>query len=702
MLFGRNSRTKLTKQEASSTKKLTIVDLLAKRNISPRLKNQKKSDSRLPSNEDDPICIVSSDEEIENNTDEVQNQPKRESITYRQEIVDFTERTEIDLNGGSLQNDIHSQEILTSAEVKKAGKEGPDEMCLEQDVIDAVQDPNTNGSQKTESVSSILQNKQVRTLEVTNTSNEQDSEFMNTEAKGQLRTVDVIRQEIFARKLSSTVTRSKETTPAKPKRKRAAIPPPDHKVLFFTEEVQVAVDGFQYTCPEIKHHFLSHFHGDHYCGISKAWFNIHPTSKIYCSEITRDLTIYKFNIHEIELQERIISIPLGEYVFLQQNLRVLFFDANHCPGAILMHFEYGQQIENDTSETDFQEKITFVPEMKYLHTGDFRFDLEAMSDLLEHEYDKVYLDTTFLNYRYKFPNKNQLVESLSAFVNKNIIEKFKSKETYQNQKTLDFFMLRNLSKNNAHNKLKVCILVGAYNIGKENLIIGLCEKLGNCTLVIDDNTLRSQVDLQYEHCIRTNDYAETIVQVLQPADEVSSTTTTRSNDIVVCIVPTRDLGSITTKEMKDKYCRKVSHRFPNLQVVSIIPSGWNYTSRWSNGDDKNVEAFKPFDQSSCEQVLAHYMGIPFPFDIDSLQNVSRQKMIKFDAKYNVTTIKIPYSDHSSFLNLCEFGVYVRWKEMIPTVNLHQDEAYFAYWFDLWRMNQDKKNHARKQEPIENS
>lgn len=692
MLFGKNSRKKATQEETSSKKKLSIVDLLAKRNINFAFANQNQSKSSTLSNEDNPICIVSSDEELQNDADEDLSQSKKELVTYRQEIVDFTERTQIDLNGAALQSD---QEVSVFTDAKETGKETQDAMevtCAKQDGIDVLQNPPaTTQLQKEEIESSDLESERATVLEATNIT-ERQSPY-----KVELRTVDIIRQEIFNKKLNSTVTKSKETVPTKPKRRRATIPPPDHKVLFFTEEDQVAVDGFQYTCPEIEHHFLSHFHGDHYCGISKTWFNIHPSSKIYCSEITRDLMIYKFNIYEIELQERIISIPLGKYVFLSGNLRVLFFDANHCPGAILMHFEYGQQTGNCLSEANSQKKkIVFAPEMKYLHTGDFRFDLETMTELLEHDYDKVYLDTTFLNYRYKFPNKNQLVESLSAFVNKNIIEKFKSKETYQNQKTLDFFMLRNVSKNNAHNKLKVCILVGAYNIGKENLIIGLCKKLGNCTLVIDDNTLRSQVDLEYEHCIRTNDYAEAIVKALQPGDAASTTT---PNDIVVCIVPTRDLGSITTKEMKDKYCRKVSHRFPNLQVVSIIPSGWNYTSRWSNGDDKNVEVFTPFDQSSCEQVLAHYMGIPFPFDIDSLLNVSRQKMIKFDEKYNVTTIKIPYSDHSSFLNLCEFGVYVRWKEMIPTVNLHQDKAYFDYWFNLWHMNQEKKILAGKEEEI---
>lgn len=35
--------------------------------------------------------------------------------------------------------------------------------------------------------------------------------------------------------------------------------------------LNVLVDGFRHASPECKIYFLSHFHGDHYTGLSEDW-----------------------------------------------------------------------------------------------------------------------------------------------------------------------------------------------------------------------------------------------------------------------------------------------------------------------------------------------------------------------------------------------------------------------------------------------
>eukprot|EP00916_Digyalum_oweni_P027468 GHVL01044947.1.p1 GENE.GHVL01044947.1~~GHVL01044947.1.p1 ORF type:complete len:160 (-),score=20.43 GHVL01044947.1:180-659(-) len=93
--------------------------------------------------------------------------------------------------------------------------------------------------------------------------------------------------------------------------------------------------------------FLSHFHSDHYGGITKKWKN----GPIYCSKITsnflkRRIEVSEKYVFDLELNKKIV---FGEYT-------VTLIDANHCFGAVMFVFE----------ETPPGSKI-------YIHTGDFRF-----------------------------------------------------------------------------------------------------------------------------------------------------------------------------------------------------------------------------------------------------------------------------------------------------------------------------------------
>ncbi|SOV83807.1 DNA repair metallo-beta-lactamase protein, putative [Plasmodium sp. gorilla clade G3] len=90
--------------------------------------------------------------------------------------------------------------------------------------------------------------------------------------------------------------------------------------------------------------FLTHFHADHYTNINK-YFN----ENVFCSQITKKLLV---NI--IEVQDKYVHDLKINKIYYLFNFKVAFIDANHCPGSVIIYFEF----KNGT---------------KIIHTGDFRY-----------------------------------------------------------------------------------------------------------------------------------------------------------------------------------------------------------------------------------------------------------------------------------------------------------------------------------------
>ncbi|XP_043198649.1 DNA cross-link repair 1A protein-like [Amphibalanus amphitrite] len=183
-----------------------------------------------------------------------------------------------------------------------------------------------------------------------------------------------------------------------------------------------AVDAFNYgTVPGVEAYFLSHFHYDHYRGLSKAF-----PKTVYCGKVTGNLVLTRLKVPI----DRIKMLPMNEprLVF---GVEVTLLDANHCPGAVMFLFKFkdGRAI---------------------LHVGDFRADpaMESYPELWNTSIDRVYLDTTYCDPVYDFPSQSDILHQCVRIVTEAI---------QKHAKTL--------------------VVCGSYTIGKERVFLAIAEAL---------------------------------------------------------------------------------------------------------------------------------------------------------------------------------------------------------------------------------
>ncbi|EFJ23502.1 hypothetical protein SELMODRAFT_415475 [Selaginella moellendorffii] len=181
------------------------------------------------------------------------------------------------------------------------------------------------------------------------------------------------------------------------------------------------VDAFKHTTTECSHWFLTHFHSDHYQGLTKSF----RFGKIYCSMITARLVNLRIGI----TWDRLHPLNFNERTKID-GVWVTLLDANHCPGAAMILFE--------THDGKF-----------VLHTGDFRFcdDMARIMDILPCRLSTLVLDTTYCDPQYDFPKQETVIQFVIDAIQ---AESF-------NPSTL--------------------FLIGTYSLGKERLFLEVARVL---------------------------------------------------------------------------------------------------------------------------------------------------------------------------------------------------------------------------------
>ena len=196
------------------------------------------------------------------------------------------------------------------------------------------------------------------------------------------------------------------------------------------EGTRYVVDGFTCGASSGDVHFLTHFHSDHYIGLSKKW-----PSSVHASAVTAALVTRRLGLPSSQL----VILPMDVAFEVAGGARVTCIDANHCPGAVIILFQLpdGRSI---------------------LHTGDFRYDANAMTrhpalspyvrvDQRLEQLDALYLDTTYLDPKYTFPTQEAVVRS--------VVETCRLLQ--QSPRTL--------------------VLFGSYSIGKERVFLQVGREL---------------------------------------------------------------------------------------------------------------------------------------------------------------------------------------------------------------------------------
>ncbi|XP_068610800.1 DNA cross-link repair 1A protein [Brachionichthys hirsutus] len=306
-----------------------------------------------------------------------------------------------------------------------------------------------------------------------------------------------------------------------------------------------AVDAFQYgEIVAVTAYFLTHFHSDHYGGLTK-----NSTFPIYCNKITGNLVKSKLRVAE----QYIHILPMNTRVTVE-GVTVILLDANHCPGAAMLLF--------------------FLPDgQTVLHTGDFRADpsMETYPELLGCKVQTLYLDTTYCSPEYTFPKQQEAINFAASTA----------------------FELVTLNP-------RTLVVCGSYSVGKEKVFLALAEILRSKVCLSRDkfNTMCCLESEQIRRCVST-DWKAARVHVLP-------------------------MMQLTFKKLQDHLTR-FSSQYDRL--VAFKPTGWTFSQQ-----------------------------------VESVQDIQPE------ISGNISIFGIPYSEHSSFLEMKRFVQWLQPLKIIPTVN----------------------------------
>ena len=190
---------------------------------------------------------------------------------------------------------------------------------------------------------------------------------------------------------------------------------------------KIIVDGFRYRSAPCDNYVLTHFHSDHYVGLTKhmKW---NPDALVWCTPTTARLVCERIGTPVARLR----VLQVGQTALVEGH-RMTFLDANHCPGACMVHLVPRGGDGNAV-----------------LHTGDCRYNAAAMPAAMWAALAPVrtlILDTTYCAPQYTFPPQAEVID---------FVERAMRAEAF--------------NKN-------VLFLIGSYSIGKERLYFEVARRL---------------------------------------------------------------------------------------------------------------------------------------------------------------------------------------------------------------------------------
>ncbi|KAJ1861873.1 repair protein PSO2 SNM1 [Coemansia sp. RSA 989] len=427
------------------------------------------------------------------------------------------------------------------------------------------------------------------------------------------------------------------------------------------------VDAFKYGKLDFcTGYFLTHFHSDHYGGLSRGF-----TGHIYCSRITANCVQYRIGVDP----QFIHALPMNRRCNVQ-GVFVTFIDANHCPGAVIIVFEIPQANGGMA---------------RIVHTGDFRASPDHVKQILqilavEHNQpvrpamvlnklnsygsppiDYLYLDTTYLQPTYAFPSQSQVVQAVAEFCFKVNSDKTylpnlqtKSKQQKKPMQLTNWFKITSKAPTRT-SKRRVLFVVGSYTIGKERLFIEIAQRLGARIYV-------AAAKRRMLECMGSR----SLLQML--------------SDSMSAQVHVVEMSRVNMRGLTE-YLEMAQKHAPFSSIVAFRPTGWSHAPgalyrQQPRGPD-------PPGSAVLQQLLAQNNQDPAQL----IQHLAQISLLQSDSQFTIDSLKprgasasvtifpVPYSEHSSFAELGRFVCSLNTKHVVPTVSC---DAANARWLQHWQ------------------
>lgn len=451
-------------------------------------------------------------------------------------------------------------------------------------------------------------------------------------------------------------------------------PIPELKTLTFpkspVESYQISVDAFSFKPHNaIDKYFLTHFHSDHYGGISKKWCTEGTElcqRTIYCTTITSKLLQIRFNIDPVYIQamemdkryliKSFVNDKPDEFIETENThpgLYVFLMTANHCPGAAIFLFE---SISLDGSQC-------FM-----LHCGDFRVNKKMLlhprlvpflnTSLERKILDKVYLDTTYMSRTHNFPKQEMVCDTVAdLFYNLAFEDSLFNKWFGSLQSRITDFLTNNNGK-----KKRLLILVGTYVIGKERIAIAILKKLKNCPIFISN--IRSRGD----KAEILSSFHDAYLNLIITDNELGNP----KCNAVIHLVPMEIVSSISETSAYFNHNQYFNHF---ERCIGLRPSGWTFVASKEEKQDE-AKGFQDINKELNAIINTLKSDVSFNYTDDILkQNPLPNTAVKARNLNDNSLYKVyglPYSEHSSYRELSYFVIFLNIGEVVPTVNTHNE------------------------------
>lgn len=438
----------------------------------------------------------------------------------------------------------------------------------------------------------------------------------------------------------------------------------------------ICVDAFRYGAVEgCKAYFLSHFHSDHYIGLTSSWCH----GPIYCSHVTANLVKQQLRVDpkwvfDLDFDKKLEVPETG-------GVEVTMIPANHCPGSSLFLYE---KVVGKGPNPKIQ---------RVLHCGDFRactahvqhpllrsdvIDAVTGKKSAQQKLDVCYLDTTYLTPKYAFPSQEDVIKScadMCVSLSKDFIDendsweqtkreragsgmvKFVRKEseiTQEEEEDQSEAKAATAGLPNKKRRGRLLVIVGTYSIGKERICLGVAK------------ALNSKI------------YAPPQKQRIVAALEDRELDARMTNNPLEAQVHMQMLMEIRAETLAD-YLTGYKPHFS--RIVGFRPSGWNYrppNSRFT--ESPSVQTVLYSDNWKSRYTMA---------DLVPQRGSTRE----------ANCFGVPYSEHSSFRELTMFCCALRIDKIIPTVNVGSAKSRekMKGWCEKWAMEKKKNGLFRVEE-----